>query len=469
MLSLQRQQLLSDEEIKQPTRPRIVIEKMADINESRADPNKPEGFLQRKNVRENDDDDDVVMDNKKSPRHNGDGVPEGLVNGSKFPLTSRKVDDAGSTRPGTATEDKRENMDDKRDIPSRPISANIDDTATLISQRSSSAVNNDKEKKGEQPDGTLPSKEINVASMSGEMKKPSSPYNTRNALENVEQSLKTPPKSSDNSRSATPSYQSAEQDRNPDRSRSSTPGRLEPPGTAESKTPVKSPDKSRSSTPAGLESSGNAELESKTPDKSRTSTPSSQLASSPNTEREPEAAASTPNRSRFSTPRAGIEPSDDEAFAEPYKPSENRDKFAESDLRMKEPSRPASSLSLTGGGKSPKSPRSPTNRDQPSGLILPKSPDVKGYDNGQLRTLSSTRLPKSPVDSGKQTEDGKKKTSFVEDSAAVEKAMEMANRTSTAITKPTSLITPRAQSMKLDGEKAEKRAAEKKDRCWRAN
>lgn len=396
---------------------------MADINETGANLNKPESYLQRKNG-ENDDDDDVVMDNKKSPRHNGDGVPEGLVNGSKSPSTPRKVDDASrpTSRPGTAAvEDKRENMDDKRDIPSRPISANIDDTATLVSQSIPlSAVNNDKEqKKGEQLDGRLPSgKEINTASISGEMKKPSSPYNTRN----TEQNLKTPPKSSDNSRSATPSYldtpQNAEQARNPDRSRSNTPARLEPSGTAEreSKSPVKASDKSRSSTPADLESSGNAEQKSKTP----------------------------------------------ESKVEPNKLSENshRDKSAEGTLRVKESSRPASSLSEKGG----KSSKSPTrNRDQL--LISPRSPEgIKGYDNGQQRSLSSShnpRLPKSPADNEKQMEDGKKKTSFVEDSITVEKTMEMANRTS-AISKPTSLIckTPRAQtSAKSDDEK---KAAEKK-------
>ncbi|XP_071635621.1 uncharacterized protein Tau isoform X2 [Temnothorax longispinosus] len=461
LVSLQRQHLLSNEEIKQPTRPRIVIEKMADINETPgAGLDKPEGYLQRKksDVRENgenDDDDDVVMDNKKSPRHIGDGTPEGLVNGSKSPSTPRRVDDASrpTSRPGTATiEDKTEKMDDKRDIPSRPISANIDDTATLISQsRLSSAVNKE-QKKEEQPN---------------------SPYNT----ENVEQSLKTPSKSSDNSRSATPSHldtpQNAEQDRNPDKSRSSTPARLEPPGHAEgeSKSPVKTPDKSRSGTPAGLESSGNAEQEtrtpeSKTPDKSRASTPASQLAPSPNTEREPGTAARTPSKS----PRAGTESSNNEISAEPDKPSENphRDK-SEDTLRVKkESSRPASSLSSTSekGGKSPKSPRSPTtpgHRDKPSELISPRSPEgVKGYDNGQQRTLSSShspRLPKSPVDSGKQTEDGKKKTSFVEDS--VEKAMGMANKTSTALSKPTSLTTKTPRT-KADEEKAEKRAAEKK-------
>lgn len=473
MLNLQRQHLLSNEEIKQPARPRIVIEKMADINET--DLAKPEGYLQRKksDVRENgenDDDDDVVMDNKKSPRYNDDGAPEGLINGSKSPSTPRKLDDTSrsASRPETATEDKVEKMDDKQDIPSRPISANIDDTTTLISQNrpseDASAVNIDKEdKKEEQLAGRPPSRnEINVASISEEIEKPGSPYNN-DALGNVEQSLKTPTKSSDNSRSVTPSYldtpQNAEQDGNSDKSRSSTPAQLEPPGNAEeeSKIPVKSPDKSRSSTPA------------------------SQSAPSPNAEREPEIAAKTPNISRSSTPQTGIESRNDEVSAEPEKPSENpnRDKSVEDTLQVKESSRPASSLSLTSekSGKSPKSPRSPTtprNRDKLLGSASPRSPEgVKGFDNGQQRTLSASgsprpNSPKSPADSGRQTEDGKKKTSFVGDSVIAEKAMEMANRTSAVISKPTTLATktPRAQTpVKADDEKAEKKAAEKKGPC----
>ncbi|XP_018052472.1 PREDICTED: microtubule-associated protein 2 isoform X1 [Atta colombica] len=474
LISLQRQHLLSNEEIKQPTRPRIVIEKMADINETTAD--KPEGYLQRKksDVRENgenDDDDDVVMDNNKSPRHNGDGTSEELMNGSKSPSTPRKLDDVSrpASRPGTATiENKVEQMDDKQDISSRPISANIDNTATLISQsRPSSTINNDKEeKKEEQLADRSPLKEIDAASE--EIKKPSSSYN--NDAQNIEQSLKTPPKSSDNSRSVTSFYldtpQNAEQNRSPDKSRSSTPARLEPAGNAEQepKTPVKTPDKSRSSTPADLESSGNAEMklttpELKTPDKSRASTPASQLASSPNAERELETAARTPIKSRSSTPQAGI----DSINIEADKPSENphRDKSAESTLRVKESSRLASELSLTSekGNKSPKSPRSPTpgNRDKLSGSMSPE--DIKGFDNGQLRTLSSSRsprLPKSPVDSEKHMED-EKKTFFVEDSVTDEKA----NKTS-AVSKPTTLIVKTSTSEKPNDEKAEKKPAEKK-------
>ncbi|KAL0104466.1 hypothetical protein PUN28_017296 [Cardiocondyla obscurior] len=441
-LNLQRQQLLLNEELKQPTRPRIVIEKMTDINETGAD--KAEGYLQKKRPDgrengDNDDDDDVVMDNGKSPRHNGD--PEGLVNGSKLPSTSKRADDAAS-RPETATLEA-EKLDDKRGILSRPVSGNVDNTATINSQsRLSSAVNNDREQtKDEQLGGR-----------------------STDVLEKVDQGLKTPVKSSHNSRSATPSHldpsQTAEQDRNPEKSRASTPARLELAEHAERDS--RTPDKSRSGTPSGLESLRNAEQksktpESKTPDKSRASAPSSQLAASPNAEREPEAASRTSSKLRTSN----------EVSGEPYE-NPHRDKSAEDTLRVKESSRPASSLSLASekGGKSPKSPRSPTtpgNRDKQSGLISPRTPEgVKGYDNGQQRTLSSrdgSRVPKSPTDIEKRTEDEKKKTSFVEDT------IETASKTPARVSKPTSLAykTPRVQtSARPDDEETEKKAGEKK-------
>ncbi|XP_029661723.1 microtubule-associated protein tau isoform X2 [Formica exsecta] len=345
LLSLQRQHLSSNEEIKQPTRPRIVIEKMADINETNVD--KPESYLQRKKSDvhengENDDDDDVVMDNEKSLRHNQDGVPEGLVNGSKSPSIPTKP----MIRPGTATIEKPSKYHDK-------ISKEFaEDTASIISQsRPSSAVNDDKEERKDEklfsrppsskeidivenltedftrdevnvllvddlmnnktsrpPSGMLPSELIEEIE---EIQKPSSPYND-NAFGNIEQSLKTPPKSSDNSRSITPSYldtpQNAEQaisrtpSRTSDMSRSSTPAHLDAPENAEQN---KTPDKSRSSTPAGLEPHGNAEQESKTliktPDKSRANTPA-ELQLLGNAEQESKTPMKTPDKSRANTP-----------------------------------------------------------------------------------------------------------------------------------------------------------------------
>jgi len=430
-LTLQRQNLLSNEEIKQPTRPRIVIEKMADINES----DKPEGYLQRKksDVRENgenDDDDDVVMDREKSPRHNN--AAEELVNGSKSPLVPRRLDDTAS-RPGTATiKDKEEKVEDKQDVLSRPISAMgvADVSAPVVLQnRPSSAMNDDKaeklatkfsslDKASRSPSAISISEPAEVIKVSS-----TSPYR-KDTPENVEHNLKTPPKSSDTSRSVTPSRLDAEQE-------------------------VKTPNKSRSDTPAGLEPPANAERESKSPDKSRATTPASGgLSPSPNAERETlKTPSKTPDRSRSSTP-AGAEASSDEA--ESVKHAE------ESTLQVKQSSRPASSLGSPNSmkDKSPKSPRSPDE-------------GPKGFDDGQQRSLASSS-PQSPKSlraaSAKSAESEKKRTSFVEDA---KKAVDIGDKTATSPTSPaTSAKTPRAQTpTKLDDGKREKKSSEKKGLC----
>ncbi|XP_072743392.1 uncharacterized protein Tau isoform X2 [Anoplolepis gracilipes] len=515
-VSLQRQHFLTNEEIKQPTRPRIVIEKMADINETGADVNKSEDNPQRKksDVRENgenDDDDDVVMDNEKSPRHNQDGVPGGLVNGSKSPLIPKKP----ISRPGTATIENASKYHDK-------TSKELDeDTASIISQsRPSSAVNDDEERKDEKLSSRPPSsKEIDIveeltedftrdegnvllveesinktsrppsATSTFEMEeiqKPSSPYND-NAFGDIEQSLKTPSKSSDNSRTVTPSYldkpQNADQvasrtpSRTSDRSRSSTPAGLESRENAEqeSRTPIKTPDKSRASTPAGLEPRGNAEQESKTPiktpDKSRASTPAKPEPFG-NAEPESKTPIKTPDKySRSSTP-AGKESSDGEASLD----NPHRDKSGEDTLQVRESSRPASSLGSpnSASGKSPKSPRSPTIPEGQGKLstvgsvkISPRSPeDVKGFDNGEQRSLSSSpRLSNSPKSPAKQTEgEKKKKTSFVE--TITKKTVEIADtasiltETSPSKSAAPTTKTPRPQTpTKLDEKKSAKKKA----------
>lgn len=519
-LSLQqRQQLSSNEEIKQPTRPRIVIEKMADINES-VDVDKPEGYLQRKksDVRENgenDDDDDVVMDNEKSPQRARDSIPEGLVNGSKSPLTPKKP----TSRPGTATiENPSKYLDKTKEL-------SEDMPSVIFQSRPSSAVNDDKEERKDEKSSSRPpsSKEIDIvknltgdstrdeASLSladdsmnnktsrppsatstfeliEEIQKPSSPYNDI-ILENVEQrsELKTSQRSSDNSRSVTPSYldtpqnveqaasrtssrisdksrsstpahldapENTEQNKTPDKSRSSTPAESEPHGNAkqESKTPIKTPDKSRANTPAGLEPPENTEQELRTPvetpDKhSRASTPVVQLAPSPNPEKEPRLTPTkTSDKSRSSTP-AGIESSGGEASGE----NPHGDKPGEDTLQVKGSSRPASSLGSPNSasdkdGKSPKSPKSPRSPTIPkiqgklsmpeSAMTPPRSPGgVKGFDNGEQRSLSSGGSPRlnSPKSPAKQTEgEKKKKTSFVE---TTKKSVEIADTTPTSPSK----------------------------------
>lgn len=524
-LSLQRQQLLSNEEIKpQPTRPRIVIERMADINESIADVDKPEGYLRRKKPDarddgendDDDDDDDVVVDREKPPsRQNGNRASNELVNGSKSPLTPRELDDTGksvSSRPATGSTIK---MEEKQDAPSRPIIPNVVTETTkkpadvpLFSQSGSSSaikIDDKAERKEEGLAGRPPSTGNKLESTTSpavddstndkleddkasrppssttltperfeETKRSSGPSNKDAALCSIEQSSTMPPKSSaGSSRSVTPSNQDAPENarqepqtwsKSPDKSRSGTPAGLEPAGNAEreSGTPSKTPDKSRSGTPADSESSVNAGRESKASDKSRASTP----AGGP-TERETlEVPGRTPDKSRSSTP-AGMESSNDEMMEEENasETPAHRDEIAEENTsRVKRSSGPTSSLNSSPdvivtdeGNKSAKSPRPSTaSQDKlptrESARTPPKSPDedVKGFDNGQQRSLSSAgvRSPdslRSLAGSAKRT-DGEKKETCFEDPAGARKTPA-----------PTSLVaatTPRAQTPgKSPGEK----------------
>ncbi|XP_029173762.1 microtubule-associated protein tau isoform X2 [Nylanderia fulva] len=490
LLTLQRQQFLSNEELKQPPRPRIVIEKMADINETNVD--KPEDHVQKKrsDVRENgenDDDDDVVMDSEKSPRHHQD-VSEGLTNGSKSPLVPKQP----ISRPGTATIENASKYHDK---------ASKDDVASTISQsRPSSGLSKEERRDEEKLSRSPSSKEPNIIkSLKGEIdvvknlaedfvrdevslledsmshKSPRPPsVETFELIEEIqkplspysgiafEQSLKTPPKSSDNSRSATPSSQNAEQaasrplSRISDRSRSSTSAHLDATENAERS---KTPDKSRSGTPAGMEPRGNTEQESR----SRASTPLLQPSPSPNAEKEPRLTPTkSPDKSRSSTP-AGIESSGKAS-------TEDRDKSGEDTLQVRESSRPGSSLGSRGkDDKSPKSPRSPTMPKDQGKLSTPDSArtptassgGVKGFDDEEQRSLSSGGSPRasnSPKSAAKQTEgEKKKKTSFVE--TADKKSVEIADPIPTA-TSPSKAKTPRPQTpARLEDEKSAKKKA----------
>ncbi|XP_014469164.1 PREDICTED: serine/arginine repetitive matrix protein 2 [Dinoponera quadriceps] len=459
-LSLQRQHLSSNEEIKQPTRPRIVVERMADINETTGGDDKPEAYLQgkkldvRENV-ENDDDDDVVMDNQKSPRHDANSIsPEVLVNGSKSPSTPRKHDDAvkAASRPGTA---------EKQDVPSKPISANSGDKVSrdstedaIVSQsRPSSAVSGGKDEgptgdsaKSDSSDkSSRPPSAMSIPHEEEVKQPPGSPYGSD------EQNLRTPSRTSDNSRSSTPSQLAAKPStpaglvepesrtllKTPDKSRSSTPAGLEPPQSAgqESRTPEKSrsstpagleppqsagqesrtPEKSRSSTPAGLEPPQSAGQESRTPEKSRSSTPAGlePPQSAEQESRTPEKSSIPANLTPSPQPEpvvspaktpekpadSAAEPSSDETAAEPGKLFENshRDKSGEDTLQVKESSRPASSLDSPDMAveRDSKSPSTPESQGKLSALTPPRSPEetVKGFDNGRQRSLSSRMSP----------------------------------------------------------------------------
>ncbi|XP_025163524.1 microtubule-associated protein 4 isoform X5 [Harpegnathos saltator] len=433
LLNLQRQHLLSNEEIKQPTRPRIVIERMADVNEGSGDVAKlAEGYPQKKKpeARENgenddDDDDDVVMDSEKSPRHDANGLPtEALLNGSKStPSTPRKHEDTAASRPATA---------ERQDVPSRPVSATNDDkpktnladddSAPVTTQRrpSSAAASGDQDEGREEKPPSRPqsSKEADVVKeSSGESTKsdtgatsppvddskvdgkasprppsstsiaeaaeeaeqpPASPYSNE-ALGNAEASLKAPSRLSDNSRSSTPSYletpQNAEQtartpsSRSSDKSRSSTPAGLAEP---ESRTPVKTPDKSRSSTPAGpLEPPQSAGRESRPPSKS-------------------------PDKSRTSTPAEQTPP-----------PRAERESSATP--ATKTPDRSRSATPVAGSGtepsneveKPPESLQRDKSRDEDTLQVL-RDPSRPASSLGSLEKDSkSPRSPTTPDSQGK--------------------------------------------------------------------
>lgn len=439
-LSLQRQLLLSNEEIKQPTRPRIVIERMADISEIGAD--KPEGCLPRGKGAEGressdnskDDDDDVVMDNGKSPRHWRSG--EGLANGSKSPLTSQRQDEGDVTATAATPESKTE----RRDSTTKLISA------APRSNRPASATSNGKE---------------------DEERKPSGPREGDASGSDFGQSLKTPSRSSDSSRSGTPSRldvpQNAEPEsrtpsKSPDKSRASTPGAPEPTVNAEqeSRTPIKTPDKSRTATPTGLEPPRKAERESR-------------ASKSPDSDKS-EAPASTPDKTRSVTPaEAGKGEAD-----EPVGNSQRDDAQRARQPGGLSPSPDSPDSRHDGDVKSARSPGSSATPENQKRLSVPgsattppRSPaegGVKGFDNGQPRSLSSRtpsgsspRSPSSPrpsADGAKRSEFEKKRTSFAEEPTVVETAGAEAK---TSVTARRGAETP----SKPDDERIRRKSSEK--------
>ncbi|KAK2588603.1 hypothetical protein KPH14_006372 [Odynerus spinipes] len=146
-------------------------------------------------------------------------------------------------------------------------------------------------------------------------------------------------------------------------------------------------------------------------------------------------------------------------------------------LQTEKPSRPASSMSKDSSSEKQEVPvapsRSPSSESHdklnvPGSLPTPpKSPQesVKGFDNGQRRSLSSPGSPKSPKSaiSTKPTEGEKKKTTFAEDSIikkdenAEEKA-EAGSRESSKPTTPTGKPRRAQTPVKLQSEKREKEA-----------
>ncbi|XP_066581527.1 microtubule-associated protein tau isoform X2 [Prorops nasuta] len=136
----------SNQEDRQSTRPRIVIENMTEVEKQI-----PDSFGQKKRpeVRD-DDDDDVVMDVEKSPRYIGSNN-EGLLDPSKSP-SNKSLDEKNFSRPQSASrpstaksEDK--NVDpnvagEKRESSSRPASSRINQRT---SSRSSDSIEESQE------------------------------------------------------------------------------------------------------------------------------------------------------------------------------------------------------------------------------------------------------------------------------------------------------------------------------------
>lgn len=449
-LIVQRQQSVTNEELKQPTQPRIIVGKMEDVNrESSANAHNSRNLQQNKSdirkSNDNDDDDDVVMDNERSSRNSTDS--EGLMmNGSKSSLISEKQEDIKkiTSRPGTATiESKTKKAESEQDMHSRPasndkITRESTDISAPVSARSAiGAFNDDKEK--EKLERTSSSKKITevagineTSSITSDSKddKTSRPSSTISMPETIE-NIKTPNSYTHENvehRLITPSI---------DNSRSSIPSRSDMYEHAkqELRTPIRIPDKSQSSTPAGLERSRNAESEStavsKTPEKSSSNTPAElhrqdSSSSSPNT---PKLHSSTP-----------IEITSNDGFVEPEK-SLSQDK-----------------LSV---------PR--------SAITQPKSPEgrVRGFDNGQERSLSpqvsssdTVRSPNShDAGSAKQMYDETKRTSFSEDAPVEKKVIDV---TSEEIPQPTSTSPSKSTyrrvqaPTKLEYAKAEQKSSKRK-------
>lgn len=177
---------LSNKENKRSARPRIIIDKMPDLDEEKANLVRENSVQKRKaDIRDggenDDDDDDVVMDNKKSPRQNGsaisdseksprsaDGLPpnkdespqrngSGVDRNKELPLGSSvsselvqgKIEDTGkpTTRPGTATIDtkserksfeqtivpKNDNEQSEKETSSGPTLVKLEDKTSIKS------------------------------------------------------------------------------------------------------------------------------------------------------------------------------------------------------------------------------------------------------------------------------------------------------------------------------------------------
>ncbi|XP_078038235.1 microtubule-associated protein tau isoform X2 [Augochlora pura] len=327
LLSIPNQSLSPQRDDRKPPLPRIVVERMADVDNARMQQQLEKEKL-RDNV-ENDDDDDVVMDSKKSPRpDSGDSVrsakrPEtatinGKVDGkheefddtssiadgknektvksagSENRLTSAKVDQLGSEASDDKVENKLkesvhnvvEKANEKADREN--LSAGEKRTTPSPTPTPTPSPRDDKSAKESSNDNpmTPPPKanEQELSVPSPNKSRSSTPVEAKPETQSQkDQGLKTPSKSPDKSRSITPTELSDNQNepgpktpsKSSENSQSNTSLASNQAENEQSlKTPSKSPDKSRASTPADLsQSEEKSKLQDKTPDKSRASTP----------------------------------------------------------------------------------------------------------------------------------------------------------------------------------------------------
>nr|XP_050860476.1 microtubule-associated protein tau isoform X1 [Vespula vulgaris] len=172
---------LSNKENKQSVRPRIIIDKMPDLDEEKTDLVR-ENSVQKKKTdirsggENDDDDDDVVMDNEKSPRQNGSAVSDSekslrsgdslAPNNDKSPRRNGNVDrnkelpldssilseiqgkseDTGKsvTRPGTATIDtKPERKSFEQTIVPKNDNEQSEKETSLVKSEDKTSIKND--------------------------------------------------------------------------------------------------------------------------------------------------------------------------------------------------------------------------------------------------------------------------------------------------------------------------------------
>ncbi|XP_076650730.1 microtubule-associated protein tau isoform X2 [Halictus rubicundus] len=542
LLSFPQQSSPAQREDRKPPLPRIVVERMADVDSARKQ-QQLDNSISKEKLRENtenDDDDDVVMDGKKSPRPDSN---ESIVQSAKRPETatingkadaklaskpteeeplndktnnitadkpdkveSQTVKSAGSESrlpsakldqprtdgadAKTSVEDKPKASNEEQHVPEKTETKKEDLSAsekrTIASPTPSVTEDRPKSAKDSSSELKPSEQELNVASP--DKSRSSTPVETSQK----DQGLKTPSKTPDKSRSTTPSESNENQKdhglktptRSSETSRSNTPaGSNQVECEQNLKTPSKSPDKSRASTPADSgQSQHEDESKNKAPDESRSPTPAEINQAKDNAESKPsesksaeandsrqkskvtdemvdkqenasavaaESEAETsekqepakdpsiekqsaPSESASDEPKSAGSTKSDSAKTSEDNSSENLQKPAqESTPTSPNVSLPASAKETRTPAKSPMPPEGKLSAAE-SMLSPPKTPEdsVKGFDNGQRRslspkspTLSSSKSPvspKSPTGSAKSVGSEKKRASFVESMAEQE-------------------------------------------------